>query len=76
VAGFRNQRSRRESSGVLQHPLTETIVSYIVALLVCAATLWIIGSLSPATAAGTILSMTVVLAFPGALGAAAGRLAV
>jgi uncharacterized membrane protein len=51
-------------------------VAYIVALLVCAATLWIVGVLSPATAVGTILSMTVVLAFPGALGAAAGRLAV
>ena len=75
-AGFRNQQSRHESPGALQHPLTETIVAYIVALLVCAATLWIVGSLNPTTAVGTILSMTVVLAFPGALGAAAGRLAV
>lgn len=75
-AGFRNQRSRRVSRGALQHPLTETIVAYIVALLVCAGTLWIVGALTPATAFGTILSMTVVLAFPGALGAAAGRLAV
>ena len=75
-AGFRNQRARRESPGALQHPLTETIVSYIVALIVCAVTLWIVGALSPETAFGTILSMTVVLSFPGALGAAAGRLAV
>jgi len=75
-AGFRNQQSRRESPGALQHPLTETIVAYIIALLVCAATLWIVGSLDPTAAVGTILSMTVVLAFPGALGAAAGRLAV
>lgn len=75
-AGFRNQRARRESSGPLQHPLTETIVAYLVALIVSAATLWIVGALTPATAFGTILSMTVVLAFPGALGAAAGRLAV
>ncbi|HYI13760.1 MAG TPA: TIGR02587 family membrane protein [Thermomicrobiales bacterium] len=75
-AGFRNQQSRRESPGALQHPLTETIVAYIIALLVCAATLWIVGSLDPTAAVGTIMSMTVVLAFPGALGAAAGRLAV
>ncbi len=75
-AGFRNQQSRQESPGALQHPLTETIVAYIIALLVCAVTLWIVGSLDPTTAVGTILSMTVVLAFPGALGAAAGRLAV
>lgn len=75
-AGFHNQQLRRESQGALQHPLTETIVAYIVALLVCAGTLWGVGALSPATTFGTILSMTVVLAFPGALGAAAGRLAV
>jgi putative integral membrane protein (TIGR02587 family) len=75
-AGFRNQQARRESTGALQHPLTETIVAYIIALLVCGATLWIVGALGPETAVGTILSMTVVLAFPGALGAAAGRLAV
>lgn len=75
-AGFRNEQSRRESPGALQHPLTETIVSYLIALIVCAATLWIVGALDPATAFGTILSMTVVLSFPGALGAAAGRLAV
>ncbi len=75
-ADFRNQRTRRESPGILQHPLTETIAAYIVALLVCATTLWIVGALGPATAIGTIMSMTVVLAFPGALGAAAGRLAV
>ena len=75
-AGFRNQQARRESTGALQHPLTETIVAYIIALLVCGTTLWIVGALGPGTAIGTILSMTVVLAFPGALGAAAGRLAV
>jgi putative integral membrane protein (TIGR02587 family) len=75
-AGFRNQQARRESTGALQNPLTETIVAYIIALFVCGATLWIVGALSPHTAIGTILSMTVVLAFPGALGAAAGRLAV
>jgi putative integral membrane protein (TIGR02587 family) len=75
-AGFRNQQARRESTGALQKPLTETIVAYIIALLVCTATLWIVGALGPDAAIGTILSMTVVLAFPGALGAAAGRLAV
>jgi putative integral membrane protein (TIGR02587 family) len=75
-AGFRNQQSRLESTGPLQSPLAETSVAYIIALLVCGGTLWLVGSLSPTDALGTILSMTVVLAFPGALGAAAGRLAV
>ncbi|HEX5164330.1 MAG TPA: TIGR02587 family membrane protein [Thermomicrobiales bacterium] len=75
-AGFRNQRTRLESEGAFQHPLTETIVAYLVALVVSGLTLWIVGALTPPVAFGTILSMTVVLAFPGALGAAAGRLAV
>jgi putative integral membrane protein (TIGR02587 family) len=75
-AGFRNQQTRRESEGPLQKPLTETIVAYIVALIVSFATLWLVGALDPSAAIGTILSMTVVLGFPGALGAAAGRLAV
>jgi putative integral membrane protein (TIGR02587 family) len=75
-AGFRNQQARLESSGPLQTPLAETSAAYIIALLVCGGTLWLVGSLTPTDAPGTILSMTVVLAFPGALGAAAGRLAV
>jgi len=75
-AEFRNQQARLESPGILQRPLTETIVSYLIALLVCAGTLWLVGSIGPETAIGTILAMTVVLALPGAIGAAAGRLAV
>jgi putative integral membrane protein (TIGR02587 family) len=75
-AGFRNQQTRLTSEGAFQHPVTETIVAYLIALVVSAATLWIVGALMPPIAFGTILSMTVVLAFPGALGAAAGRLAV
>lgn len=75
-AEFHNQDARRATEGVLQHPLTETVVAYLIALAVSASVMWLIGAFSDDPSLGTILGMTVVLGFPGALGAAAGRLAV
>lgn len=75
-ADFHHQAQRFRSRGVLQKPLAETVVSYLVALLVCAGTLWLVGGIAVDDSLGTILSRVVVLGFPGALGAAAGRLAV
>ena len=75
-AEFRNQGTRRESQGLLQSPLNETVVAYLVALVVCASVQWLVGAFADDPSIGTILARTVVLGFPGALGAAAGRLAV
>jgi putative integral membrane protein (TIGR02587 family) len=75
-AEFGGQRKRHSTRGVLQRPITETVVAYLVALAVCAGTMYLVGALSNDLAFGTILSRTIVLGFPGALGAAAGRLAV
>jgi putative integral membrane protein (TIGR02587 family) len=75
-AGFRNQQRRRQARGAFQTPLTETVVAYLLSLAVCYAILRLLGSLPADAALGTVLSHVVVLGFPAALGAAAGRLAV
>jgi putative integral membrane protein (TIGR02587 family) len=75
-AGFRNQFQRRRSRGLIQHPVAETVVAYLLSLMVCGLAMWLVGTLTPNDPVGTILAKTVVLGFPGSLGAAAGRLAV
>jgi putative integral membrane protein (TIGR02587 family) len=75
-AGFRNQEARRESEGLLQRPITETVVAYLISLCVCGAILWLFGAFDSDASLGGVLSRVVVLGLPGALGAAAGRLAV
>lgn len=75
-AGFHNQARRHESPGLLQRPITETVVAYGVSLVVCALVMWFVGAFPNSPAPMTILTKTVVLGFPASLGAAAGRLAV
>jgi putative integral membrane protein (TIGR02587 family) len=75
-AGFRNEAQRHRSGGLLQRPVTETVVAYLISLIVCGLAMWLVGALTPDDPIGTILAKTVVLGFPGSLGAAAGRLAV
>lgn len=74
AAGFGDQASRRQQAGILQHPSTETISSYLVAVAV-AATLLVVfqrGGGPPAD----LFHRAVVLGFPAAVGGAAGRLAI
>ena len=74
-AGFGDEEKRRQERGVLQHPLTETAVSYVVALAIAALMLLFFGGLAGAPASWA-LQQTVVLGLPAAIGGAAGRLAV
>jgi len=53
--------------------VSETVVSYAVALMASALMLWIFGRFAD-TSWKIILAQTVVLGFPGAIGASAGRL--
>lgn len=74
VAEFHGQETRHTQEGLFQRPLTETVMSYLVALAVAAMLLWLFQR-------GTrlsfdLLTRTVVLGFPAAVGGAAGRLAV
>jgi putative integral membrane protein (TIGR02587 family) len=74
VAGFSRQDERHEQAGAFQHPITETIVAYLVALLCAGLLLWLFQrGLTPWR---DYLGRVVVLGFPAAIGGAAGRLAV
>lgn len=75
VADFADQESRRAQEGVLQHPITETVASYVVTLGVALTMLWMFDNL-PHAGAMPVLIATIVLGFPASVGAAAGRLAV
>lgn len=75
-AGFHNEARRHSSPGLLQRPITETVVAYVVSLVVCGLTMWFVGALPSDPSFGAVIGMVVVLGFPGSLGAAAGRLAV
>ena len=74
VAGFSGQSGRREQIGILQHPLTETIVCYLVSLVVAGGMLWAFHR----TEGPWTISLThiVVLGLPAAVGGAAGRIAI
>ncbi|MEO6712360.1 MAG: TIGR02587 family membrane protein [Mycobacteriales bacterium] len=76
VSGFANERKRRLQPGVLQHPVTETVAAYVVALGVCAAGLIIFQRVDPSDPMSVWLPQVVLLGLPGAIGGAAGRLAV
>lgn len=75
-AGFANEEQRRQQPGVLQHPLTETVASYLVALAAAAAMLWFFQRFDLAAPWEMTLSHVIVLGLPAAVGGAAGRLAV
>ena len=73
VAGFSRQSKRHAQAGIFQRPATETMMSYLVSLVVAFVLLWLFQrELDPP---GDLLSRVVVLGFPAAVGGAAGRLA-
>jgi putative integral membrane protein (TIGR02587 family) len=76
VSGFANQEQRHLQTGVLQHPVTETVVAYLVSLLVCAVILVLFQRIDLADPWHLWLPDVVLLGLPGATGGAAGRLAV
>jgi putative integral membrane protein (TIGR02587 family) len=73
VAGFAREDQRRTQAGILQHPVTETVVSYLLALGSAALMLWFFHRLSGPWHFS--VSQIVVLGLPAAIGGAAGRLA-
>lgn len=75
IAGFSNQEQRRNQPGILQHPITETVVSYLLSLVSAAVMLWFFQRLGSGLPFGVSLSHVVVLGLPAAVGGAAGRLA-
>jgi putative integral membrane protein (TIGR02587 family) len=75
-AGFADAKKRREQKGLFQRPLTETVVSYLVALVMSALMLFLFQNLHLADPWTVSLSHVIVLGLPAAVGGAAGRLAV
>lgn len=74
AAGFHGQEARHAQEGPFQWPVTETVVSYLLSLVVALLLLWLFQrGVRPSA---DLLTRTVVLGFPAAVGGAAGRLAV
>lgn len=74
-ANFGAQKMRRSQPGLFQSPVTETLASYIISLLIAFSMLWVFQLLRAGDPFGQWVSYTIVLAFPATLGGAAGRLA-
>ena len=73
-AEFDGSHIRRKSNDPIQTPLVETMLAYLVALMVSAGLLWGFGEIP--TIDGSAFAKSVVLAFPASLGAALGRILV
>lgn len=76
VAGFTTQAQRLQQTGLFQHPLVETVITYLVSLLAAALMLWFFHRLSFADPWTTWFKQSLVLGLPATIGGAAGRLAV
>lgn len=74
-AGFGDQAKRHQQQGVLQHPFTETVAAYLVALACSAAMLLFFRNLQTGDPWPMLVEHTVLLALPAAVGGSAGRLA-
>lgn len=75
-AGFGAEEQREQQRGVLQRPSSETIASYLAALLAAAAMLWFFEQLRFGDPWTLWLRYTIILGLPATIGGAAGRLAV
>ena len=74
VAGFSDEERRHNQIGIFQHPITETVACYLVALATAGVMLWHFQRLDGAPWQ-VALSYIVVLGLPASVGGAAGRLA-
>lgn len=74
-ANFGAQAMRRSQPGLFQSPLSETLSSYVIALLISFLMLSLFQLLRAEDPLSQRVSYTIVLGFPAAIGGAAGRLA-
>ncbi|MBD2100541.1 TIGR02587 family membrane protein [Leptolyngbya sp. FACHB-261] len=75
-AKFGSQTVRMTQEGILQTPLGETVLSYLLSLLTAVIMLWLFQLLRPGDPLMQWVSYTIVLGFPATIGGAAGRLAI
>ncbi|MGQ1797045.1 TIGR02587 family membrane protein [Kocuria oceani] len=76
VSGFSNEKKRRQQPGVLQRPLTETVVAYLAALIVTALMLWFFDNLALGAPLHESIGHVIVLGLPAAVGGALGRIVI
>jgi len=67
---------QREQAGAFQSPLTETVMAYVLSLLVVLISLYLFDQIEPDDPLGHIVAMVLVLGLPATIGGAAGRLVV
>jgi putative integral membrane protein (TIGR02587 family) len=75
-SGFSPLAQERGAGGFLQHPATETVVTYVLSLGVAALALYFFGQISWGDPMESVLSKILVLGLPAAIGGAAGRLVI
>jgi putative integral membrane protein (TIGR02587 family) len=74
-ANFGAQAMRRSQPGLFQSPISETLASYLVALLISLLMLLLFQLLRAEDPLSQWISYTIILGFPATIGGAAGRLA-
>lgn len=74
-ANFGAQKLRRSQPGLFQSPVSETLASYIISLLIAFSMLWVFQLIRVEDPFSQWISYTIVLGLPATLGGAAGRLA-
>ena len=70
------ERDSDASAGLFQHPFSETVLAYLVALVVSALLLIAFGQVGTDEPLLASLTQVIVLAIPASIGGAAGRLVV
>jgi putative integral membrane protein (TIGR02587 family) len=75
-ANFGVQARRRTRPGVIPSPLTETVLAYVLSLLMAALMLWLFQQIRPGDPPRQWLAYVLVLGLPATIGGAAGRLAI
>jgi uncharacterized membrane protein len=75
ASGF-DPSAERDRHHLFQHPATETVLAYLVALIVSFGVLALTNQVSFDESARFVLTETLVLGFPAMVGGAAGRIAI
>lgn len=76
VADFVSRQARQKQEGLLQSPLSETVFSYVLSLIMAAVMLWFFQLLRISDPLSQWISYTIVLGLPATIGGAAGRLTI
>jgi putative integral membrane protein (TIGR02587 family) len=71
---FVSEFDERRPSGPFQHPITETVLAYVVSLVVAAVSLYLFHQIGPSDPASSVIKQVLILGLPATIGGAAGRL--